>query len=71
MLHQDFDFGSSRERMVDMRREVEHNRLESRLAKAHRAEGGISELSEKLSPHKRGMVARSAAAVMGMFRYAA
>jgi hypothetical protein len=71
MLHQDFDFGPGRERMVDMRREVEHNRLEFRLAEAHRAKGGLSELSEKLSPHKRGTVARSAAAVMAMVRYAA
>jgi hypothetical protein len=63
MLHQDFGLG--RERMVEMRREVEHNRLESRLVGARRAKGA---LSEELSPRRRGMVARGAAVVMALFR---
>ncbi len=67
MLHQDFDFGSGRERMVDMRREVGHNRLESRLAQASQANVTLS--GEGSSPHnKRGMAARSAAVVMALFR---
>lgn len=66
MLQQDFDFGSGRERMVDMRREVGHNRLESRLAGARQANVTLS--GEESSPHKKGMAARSAAVVMALFR---
>ena len=32
MLHQDVDFGPGRERRAHMRREVEHDRLDARLA---------------------------------------
>jgi len=34
MLHPDFDYGLGKERVVQMRKEVEHHRLESSLAKA-------------------------------------
>jgi hypothetical protein len=65
MMHSHLDFESSRQRAVDMRREVERNRLKSRLAEAHRSTGA---LPEELSPQRRGMVARSATAVMALFR---
>jgi hypothetical protein len=67
MFYGGYDYQMGKERMVEMRTEVEHNRLESRLAEAPRAKGA---LSEKLSP-RRGMAARGAAVVLAMFRYAA
>jgi hypothetical protein len=36
MFHPDFDYGLGKERVVQMRTEVEHNRLESRLVKEAR-----------------------------------
>ncbi len=55
MLHQEL----GRERMVQIRSEVEHNRLESRLSKGGGSEKGVS---------RRGVAARSAAALMSLFR---
>jgi hypothetical protein len=45
--------------MVQIRAEVEHNRLESRLGKGDGPEKGVS---------RRGVVARSAAVLMSLFR---
>ena len=55
MLHQEL----GRERMVQIRTEVDHNRLEARLGKGVRPEKGVS---------RRGMAARSATALMSLFR---
>jgi hypothetical protein len=55
MLHQEL----GRERMVQIRNEVEHNRLESRLGKSGGLEKGVS---------RRGVAARSAAVFMSLFR---
>ena len=55
MLYQEL----GRERMVEIRTEVEHNRLEARLGKAGGSEKGVS---------RRGMAARSVAALMPLFR---
>ena len=55
MLHQEM----GRERMVQIRTEVAHNRLESRLSKGGGSERGVS---------GRGMAARSAAVLMSLFR---
>jgi hypothetical protein len=63
MLHQDFEV--VRERTADMRREVGHNRLESRLAEARLANVTLSGEEASL---RRGMAARSAAVVMALFR---
>jgi hypothetical protein len=63
MLHQ--DFGLSGERMVQMRTEVEHNRLEARLATARLSNKGAG--LEEAVPRK-GMAARSAAVLMALFR---
>jgi hypothetical protein len=60
MLHHDFEFGSGRERMAQMRTEVEHTRLEDRLAKAARSNDEVA--------LRRGMVARGAAVVTALFR---
>jgi hypothetical protein len=59
-MYHDFDRGLGRERMVQMRREVEHNRLEASLARAARS-------SEDSVSH-RGRVARGAALVTALFR---
>ncbi len=55
MLHQEL----GRERMVQIRTEVEHNRLESCLSKGGGPEKGVS---------RRGVAARSAAVFMSLFR---
>ena len=55
MLHQEL----GRERMVQIRTEVEHNRLEARLGKGGGTEKGVS---------RRGVAARSATALVSLFR---
>ena len=63
MLHQEFELG--RQRAVDLRTEVERNRLEARLHKgASQAKGS---LLEEISP-PRGLFARSAAFAAALFR---
>jgi hypothetical protein len=64
MFYGGYDYQMGTERRVDMRREVGHNRLESRLAEARLAN---VTLSGEASP-RRGMAARSAAVVMALFR---
>ena len=56
MLHQEL----GRERMTQIHREVEHNRLDARLAKAAR--------SEEHGAARRGRVARVVALVTALFR---
>ena len=63
MLYQDFEL--SRERAVDMRTEVERNRLEARLHKGARQAKGS--LLEEIRP-PRGLFARSAAFATALFR---
>ena len=60
MFHPAFDYGLGSGRVVQMRKEVEHNRLEASLAKA-------ASLSEKPLP-RRGIVVRGAASLLGLFR---
>ncbi len=58
MLHQEFDL--SRQRAMEMRTEVGHNRLDARSARAARSDGeGVA---------RRGRVARGAALVTALFR---
>ena len=58
-MYQDFDRGLARERTAQMREEVEHNRLDARLARADRSDGeGVA---------RGGMVARGAALLMALF----
>jgi hypothetical protein len=56
MLHQEL----GRERMTQIHREVEHNRLDARLAKAAR--------SEEDGAARRGRVARGVALVTALFK---
>jgi hypothetical protein len=59
-MYQDFDYGLARERVSQMRKEVEHNRLDARLARSARSDGdGVA---------RRGRVARGAALVTALFR---
>ena len=58
-MYQDFDRGLARERTAQMREEVEHNRLDTRLARAARSEEGTTH---------RGRVARGVALVTALFR---
>ena len=55
MLHQEL----GRERIAEIRTEVEHNRLEDRLGEGGGSEKGVS---------RRSMAARSATALMSLFR---
>jgi hypothetical protein len=60
MFHSDFDYALGKERMVQMREEVEHNRLEASLAKA-------ASLSEE-AVLRRDMVTRGVTFVSALFR---
>ena len=64
MFHQEFELG--RQRAVDLRTEVERNRLEARLHKAPHKDKGS--LSEQISPPPKGLFARSAAFATALFR---
>ena len=64
MFHQEFELG--RQRAVDLRTEVERNRLEARLHKTHHKAKGS--LSEQISPPPKGLFARSAAFATALFR---
>ena len=59
-MYQGFERELARERVAQMRTEVEHNRLETCLARAARSnEGNVA---------RRGRVARGAALVTALFR---
>lgn len=62
--HLDFELVS--QRMAQTRRDVERNRLGSRLAEARSSNDAL--LPEGLNPRRRGMVARGIAVVMALFR---
>ena len=64
-MYRDYDFDWGRERATQIRREVEHNRLEARLARARlsKHDGG---LEEAVVP--KSLTARSAAVLMALFR---
>lgn len=64
MLHQDVDFGLGREQRAQMRREVEHNRLEASLAALRRGKDAGPE--EAGSP--RSLAARSVAVFVSLFK---
>jgi hypothetical protein len=60
LMYQDFDRGLARERTVQMRKEVEHNRLDASLVRAARSHGeGVA---------RGGRVARGAALLTALFR---
>jgi hypothetical protein len=60
MLYHELDYALGKERMVQMRKEVEHNRLEARLAKA-------ASLSEE-AVLRRGRFTRGITFVTALFR---
>ena len=60
-MYQDFDHGLARERTAQMREEVEHNRLDTRLARAARSESG--------GAARKGRGARGVALVTALFGY--
>jgi hypothetical protein len=59
-MYQDFDHGLGRERTAQMRKEVEHNRLRARLARAARSDGD--------GAASGGRVTRGAALLTALFR---
>ena len=60
MLYHDLDYGLGKERVVQMRKEIEHNRLEASLTKATR-------LSEE-AVLRRGRLTRGTTFVTALFR---
>ena len=79
MLHSYFDRELGRERVVQMRTEVEHNRLEARLmasedrlakvvSLSEEARRAKARLSEEAVLRKKGMAARGATFVAALFR---
>ena len=69
MLYRDYGLDWGGEKAARLRSEVEHNRLEARLAKARLAEE-IRPVEENLrtTTSGRAMVVRGAGAVMALFR---
>ena len=67
-MYLEYDLGWSRERATQIRAEVEHNRLEARLAKARLAEEVRPPAEEDLRTRSRGIFVRGAAAIMALFR---
>ena len=59
MLYHELDYGLGKERVLQMRKEVEHNRLEARLAKASLSEEAVL---------RRGMLTRGTTFVTALFR---
>jgi hypothetical protein len=59
-MYHDIVYGLGRERVVQMRTEVEHNRLEARLARAARSEEG--------NATRKGRVTRGGALIAALFR---
>jgi hypothetical protein len=59
LMYQDFERGLARERTAQMRKEVAHNRLDARLARAARSDGD--------AVAGRGRVARGAALLTALF----
>ncbi len=58
MFHPDFDhYGWAKERMAQMRKEVQHNRLEARLAKARLGEEAVPLLRGGVLTHGTTFVA--------------
>jgi len=60
VIYTELDHGLGKERVARMREEVEHDRLDARLAKAAR--------SEEDGAARRGRVARGVALVTALFR---
>jgi hypothetical protein len=73
MFHPDFDYGLGKQRMVQMRKEVEHNRLEASLARAaslsEEARLAKARLGEVAVPlRRRGMLTRGTTFVAALLR---
>ncbi len=79
MFHPDFDYGLGKQRMAQMRKEVQHNRLEASLAREARLAKAASlseearlakaRLGEEAVPlRRRGMFARGTTFVAALLR---
>lgn len=78
MLHPDFEREVGKERVVQMRTEIEHNRLEARLARESRlakadslseqARLAKARLGEEAVLSRRGVLNRGTAFVTALFR---
>ena len=76
-MHPDFDYGLGKERVVQMRKEVEHNRLEARLTREDRL-AKVASLSEQARLAKarleeeavlhKGMLTRGTSFVTALLR---
>ncbi len=67
-MYHGFDYGLGTERRIQMRKEVEHDRLETRLRSARREEEAkAGAFYAEIAPH-RNLIARSATFAMALFR---
>ena len=66
-MYHDIDYGLGRERAAQMRKEVEHNRLETRLHSARREEAKAGAFYAE-SGSSRNLIARGATLAMALFR---
>ena len=67
-MYHGFDYGLGRERRIQMRKEVEHDRLETRLRSAGREEEAkAGAFYAEIAP-RRNLIARGAAFATALFR---
>ena len=66
-MYHDIDYGLGKERVVQMRTEVERNRLEARLRSARREQEAAGGLYAQIGP-RRNLIARGASLAMALFR---
>ena len=68
-MYHGFDYGLGRERRIQMRTEVEHDRLQARLRSARREEEAkeAGAFYAEIAP-RRNVIARGATFAMALFR---
>jgi len=67
-MYHGFDHGLGRERRIQMRTEVERNRLQARLRSARREEEAKAGAFYAESAPRRNLIARGATLAMALFR---
>jgi hypothetical protein len=66
-MYHGFDHGVGRERRIQMRKEVEHERLQARLRSARREEANAGAFYAEIAP-RRNLIARGATSAMALLR---
>jgi hypothetical protein len=66
-MYHGFDYGLGRERRIQMREEVEHDRLQARLRSASREEAKAGAFYAEIAL-RRNVIARGASFAIALFR---